>query len=208
MAPFCLQKGGLRRKIKMKTDKGYKKTRKSHNIPSHAHELTFSCYNNRQFLKYDITRGFFLDAIERAREKHNFDLWAYVIMPEHVHLLIWPGEKEYSIAKILQAIKLSTTKRAMKYLEMNKPEKLKWLSTGQASNPYRFWQDGGGYDRNVYSYEALVEMIEYIHRNPVRSGLVDDPLKWEWSSAREWVEPGSGPIRIDRESFPVIHKSR
>ncbi len=191
----------------MKTDKGYKKTRKSHNLPGHAHELTFSCYKNRQFLKYDITRDIFSEALEKAREKHRFDLWAYVIMPEHVHLLIWSGEKEYSIPKILQSIKLSTSMRAIRYLEKNKPEKLKWLHTGQKSSGYRFWQDGGGYDRNVYSHDALVEIIEYIHRNPVRRGLVNDPFDWKWSSANEWRGPGSGPIRIDRESFPVIMKS-
>ena len=49
-----------------------------------------------------------------------------------------------------------------------------------------FWQDGGGYDRNIISPQALWSTIQYIHANPVRRGLVGHPSEWEWSSARWW----------------------
>jgi putative transposase len=190
----------------MKTKQGYRKVRKSHNIEGNAHELTFSCYCNRPFLKYDITRGFLIDSIIRAKALHKFDIWAYVIMPEHVHLLIWPKSEEYYIPKILQSIKQSSAKKAISYLQHNKPGNMKWLYTGQENSPYRFWQDGGGYDRNVDSIEILFEIVDYIHMNPVKQGLVEEPLKWEWSSAKEWESPGSGPIPVDRGSFPVLAK--
>jgi putative transposase len=191
----------------MKSDQGYRKVRKSFNIQGHAHELTFSCYSQRPFLKYDVTKGFVIHSILRARAIHTFDIWAYVIMPEHVHLLIWPRNEQYSIPKILQSIKQSSAKKAIKYLQYNKPENLKWLYTGQKHTPYRFWQDGGGYDKNVDSVEILLEMVDYIHMNPVRRGLVKEPEEWKWSSIAEWQLPGSGPIPVDRESFPVLTKS-
>ena len=50
--------------------------------------------------------------------------------------------------------------------------------------------------------EVTIEIVNYMHNNPVRRGLVANALDWEWSSAREWEVPGSGPIFIDRESFP------
>jgi len=48
---------------------------------------------------------------------------------------------------------------------------------------YRFWQRGGGYDRNLVSKQAVLNSIEYIHNNPVRKGLVKSPEDWNWSSA-------------------------
>ena len=68
------------------------------NAPWDAHELTFSCYRGREFLSRDRTRLYFVEAVNKAREKHVFDVWAYVIMLEHVHLLIWPREETYSIS--------------------------------------------------------------------------------------------------------------
>ena len=60
---------------------------------------------------------------------------------------------------------------------------LKSLATGQSDKPYQFWQDGGGYDRNLRTAEELREMLKYVHNNPVRRELVARPEDWPWSSA-------------------------
>ena len=73
--------------------------RKAINAPGHAHELTFSCYQRYPFLKAERTCLWLVDAIQAARVKHNFDLWAYVFMPEHVHLIVRPREPDYSRAE-------------------------------------------------------------------------------------------------------------
>ena len=62
--------------------------RKAINTPGHAHELTFSCYHRFQFLKAERTSQWLAEAIQSARVKHSFDLWAFVFMPEHVHLIV------------------------------------------------------------------------------------------------------------------------
>ena len=173
-------------------------------LPGHVHELTFSCYGQRPFLKSKISRDSFADSIFVAKNKHKFDIWAYVIMPEHVHLLLYPREEDYSISKILYSIKRPVAKKVIKHIKNNHPHELHLFSTGQKSAPYRFWLPGGGYDRNITEVETLLTVVEYIHRNPVRRGLVENPEDWYWSSYNEWNEPGSGPIPIDRESFPVI----
>jgi len=56
-----------------------KKKCKRYNIPGHAHELTFSCYRNQKFLMSERTCQWLIESIERAREKHNFSLWAFVL---------------------------------------------------------------------------------------------------------------------------------
>jgi len=115
-----------------------------YNIPGHAHELTFSCYKRRAFLTDDTFRLYLVESIIRAKSIHQFDLWAYVFMPEHVHLLIWPRNQIYSISEILLSIKQSVSRKALLYLRKYNPQKLKLMETGQKHTLYRFWQDGGG----------------------------------------------------------------
>lgn len=166
-----------------------------------AHFLTFSCYKHQRFLVRDLTCEYLADAIERAQIKQSFHLWAYVFMPEHVHLLIWPREN-CSVSLILLSIKQSVARKAVFYLRSHNPDGLKYLATGQKHAPYPFWQDGSGYDANLHEPRALLSRVEYIHANPVRSQLVEYPEDWKWSSVRDWAGSGTGPLRLDLESFP------
>ncbi len=173
------------------------------NTAGHAHELTFNCYVNRLFLSRQRPRACLVDSINAAREKHDFDLWAYVFMPNHVHLVIWPRREIYSISEILLAIKQPVSRRAMEYLRNNNPAGLRLLATGQQARPYRFWQKGGGYDRNINRVDTLIEAVRYIHNNPVRKGLVQIAGDWYYSSAADWEGTRPGPLAIDHDSFPV-----
>ena len=87
-----------------------------YNFQGHAHELTFSCLRRQAFLSRDRTRGYLADAIPAARQKHAFDPWAYVFMPEHVHLLVWPRAETYSISDILRSMQ-PVSRRAILYLQ-------------------------------------------------------------------------------------------
>ena len=174
---------------------------KRYNVPWDPHALTFSCYKGRALLGQDRTREHLARAIRLAKKAHGFNVWAYVIMPEHVHLLILPRADNYSISRILQSIKQPVARKAIAYLRKNRPEELKSLTTGQKGRPYRFWQDGGGYDRNVRSSDELKNVFDYIHYNPVRRGLVEAPEDWAWSSCPDWKGLGEGPIPLDKESY-------
>lgn len=155
------------------------------NLPGHAHELTFSWYKNRPFLEDDRTCQYLADAILRAKEINNFGLLAYVFMPDHVHLLIWPREEHYSISKILLSIKQPVSRREFIFCRKHNPEKLENFFTGNKHAPYRFWQVGGGYDRNIISSGAMLNSINYIHNNPLRNKTVSAPKDWHWSSFAE-----------------------
>ena len=190
--------------ITVKTSTGnFRKTCQRVSKPGDAHELTFSCYRNQPFLKAERTCRYLVDAIEKVRRKHNFSLWAYVFIPNHVHLLICPNQQQYSISAILASIKQSTARRALNYLRKENLAGLKQLATGQPDSPYRFWQDGGGYDRNINHPDTLLKTIRYIHANPIRKGLVELTEDWYYSSAGEWQKPGSGPMRIDFDTWPI-----
>jgi putative transposase len=186
----------------MFTEGTYRKRCKRYDIAGHAHCLTFSCFHNRSFLAQNRCCEWLAEALERARRRKLFDLWAYVFMPEHVHLILLP-EQGIRISAILTAIKSSTSKRAVLCLHKNAPEFLSEMVDAQPSgrSSYRFWQRGGGYDRNLRSLKDVYEKIDYIHANPVRRGLVEAPDQWFWSSYRAWQTGEDTPIAIDRESL-------
>ena len=181
----------------------YTKRCRRWNYAGQAHELNFNCYLNRAFLSRERTCKYLIDSINTARRKYEFDLWAYVFMPNHVHLVIHPRREPYSISEILLAIKQPVSRKAIVYLKENNPAGLRFLTTGERARLYHFWQKGGGYDKNITRVDALIETIRYIHYNPVRKGLVQTPDEWYYSSATDWDGSKSGPLPVDIDSFPA-----
>ncbi len=167
--------------------------------PGHAHELTFSCFRNRDFLRGRRHCEYLCSAIEAAKARHRFHLWAYVFMPNHVHLLIYPTCSDYKIGVIMQSMKQSVSRRAIRDARELANERLLQFASGTKNHPYRFWQSGGGYDRNIVSKVAVRGAIDYMHNNPVRAGLVDAAEEWEWSSFRDHEGLGNGPIGVEPE---------
>ena len=134
-----------------------------------------------------------------------YDLWAYVIMPEHAHVVLLPRE-QVRISSILTTIKQSSSKRALHWVRQNAPAFLAQMADVQPNGTrhYRFWQRGGGYDRNLRTVQDVHEKIGYVHANPVRRGLVSEPDEWQWSSCRAWTTGENRPIALDRESLPPL----
>jgi putative transposase len=182
----------------------HRKRVRSYNEPGHAHELTFSCFRRLPLLSRDRTRLWFLEALGTARHRCNLALWAYVIMPEHVHVIVWPREPTYEVRLIRTALKVPVQRKTLAFLRQHAPAYLDRLRDEQPSGEvhYRFWQRGGGYDRNVTDLATLRTMIEYIHNNPVRRGLVRSPADWHWSSARFYEGYEDVPLRLD--PLPVL----
>ncbi len=183
-----------------------RKTCKRYNIAGHAHALTFTCFRGQPLLSKDRSRTWLIEAIARAQAKHGFDLWAYCIMPEHAHLLLWPTHASYEISDILNSIKQSVAKRALLFLPSAAPAFLPHLEDRQPNGrtSYRFWQRGGGYDRNLFEPQAIYQEIDYMHANPVRRGLCLRPEDWLWSSAADYLGLRQGPIVLQRASLPVL----
>jgi putative transposase len=177
----------------------HRKRVQSYNIAGHAHELTFSCFRRLRLLNRDHSRLWFINAMESARRRLRLHIWAYVIMPEHVHLIVHPQEPNYEIKLIRTALKVPVQRRALSYLRDTMPNSLEKLCDKQPNGDvhYRFWQRGGGYDRNITEFGTLESMIEYIHLNPVRRGLVRLATDWVWSSARFYEGEVAVPIRMD-----------
>ena len=176
-----------------------RKTRRSWDEPGHAHFLTWLCYRRLPLLTAERTRRWVVEAMDAVRQRLHVALWAYVIMPEHVHLLIRPRWADYEMRTILVGLKQPVALASRKYL-VSKGDSV-WLRRLSVEYPsrrvFRFWQPGGGFDRNIFREKSVPSIIEYIHNNPVRRELVDDPLDWEWSSARFWGGQTNVPLQMD-----------
>ncbi|MBL7141239.1 MAG: transposase [Planctomycetes bacterium] len=183
-------------------DEPIRKRRRVYDEPGHAHYLTFSCRHRLPLLGKDRTRRWFLEAVETARQRHAFDVYAYVIMPEHAHLLVRGRTGHDGLSRFLYDLKRPVAWKAKTWLRTG--GRTAWLdrltSTRGRRNVFHFWQPGGGFDRNMTDRADLPEVMAYIHANPVRRGLAESPTDWIWSSARFWE--GLDGVLISMDSLP------
>jgi putative transposase len=158
--------------------------------------LTFSCYRRLQLFANPLIRDEFAAALASEQPRSGFRLYAWVIMPEHVHLLLLPNLPSCPVPTLLNRLKRPFARRVIsRWRELQAPILAKLTdSTGAV----RFWQKGGGYDRNIWSNDEFEEKQTYIHLNPVTRGLVSRPEDWAWSSARWWTGDRAGPVRVER----------
>jgi putative transposase len=143
------------------------------------HFITFSCYRREALLARAGAYSAFERELETVRRRHGMVVAGYVLMPEHVHLLVGEPPKG-SLATFLQVLKQQTSKKLKRHGEV------------------RFWQRRY-YDFNVHNELKRVEKLRYMHRNPVKRGLVEDPADWPWSSFRHFATGIEGAVEIESE---------
>lgn len=149
--------------------------------------ITFSCHRRSPLLGNPSIRDVFVRALYAARARFRFELYAWVVMPEHVHLMLRPPEG-LALDAILKALKQSVAQTVIaRWKQLNATV----LDSITVHGRIRFWQRGGGFDRNVRDQSELAREIRYIHRNPIERGLVQSPEDWVWSSLRWWMGIGS-----------------
>ena len=156
----------------------------------HLHELTFSCYRRKPLLTNDLWRRILARSIDHACHAERFGLIAFVLIPEHVHLLVVPLDRDACrVSRLLARVKQPTSKQIKAILMDNNSRLVEQLTVQERPGKrcFRFWQEGPGFDRNIFSGEALSSAIDYIHLNPVKRQLCDRADQWKWSSARFYL---------------------
>ncbi len=140
-----------------------------------CHFITFSCYHHNALFAQENHRRVFEEALERVRRRYCVRIYGYVVMPDHVHLLIGEPEEQV-LANALKSLKQGVARRLI----------------GDAPH---FWQKRY-YDFNVRFESKFVEKLRYIHRNPVKRGLCGRPEDWPWSSLRHYATGDKGLVEI------------
>ena len=163
----------------------------------HLHFIAFSCYRRLPLLKTARARDIFAKELARVRNETRFPLIGYVIMPEHVHLLI--GEPQLGTpSTVLQKLKVRVAQKLRKRKRSVCGAQL-ILPLEPTREPLRaFWQ-ARFYDFNVYTNGKKAEKLNYMHANPVVRGLVKHPEDWRWSSWASYAGKDSGLMGIDVE---------
>jgi len=164
--------------------------------PGDVRYLTFSCYRRLPLFSNDRIKDAFAAHLARCRDDMAFRLYAWVVMPEHVHLLVFPDVSQCPMAVLLRSLKEPFARDVLRRWRRLDARILTRVTDPRGQ--VRFWQRGGGYDRNIRSETDLAEKMEYIHTNPVQRGLVKRPDEWKWSSARSFTRGYEETIPIDR----------
>jgi putative transposase len=142
-----------------------------------VHFLTISCYRRRPNFEGAHACNTFVKALERVRRDYILFVYGYVVMPEHVHLLVNEPERD-TLARAMQSLKQGVARRLALRAEDS------------------FWQ-ARYYDFNVWSERKFVEKLRYIHRNPMKRGLVSRPEDWLWSSFRHYTTGETDVVEIE-----------
>jgi len=138
------------------------------------HFVTFSCHDRKPYLVLLEARDTFERSLEQIRRRYLLRIYGYVVMPEHVHLLV-SEPKRSTLDVAIQALKTSVSKQ---------------------SSQSPFWL-ARYYDFNVFSEEKRIEKLRYMHRNPVTRGLVLKPEEWKWSSFRHYLSGEIGVVEME-----------
>ena len=142
-------------------------------VPGTARLLTFSCYRRLPLFGNDRIKDRFVEHLCRATHSADANVFAWVVMPEHVHLVLLLEGR--TVESFLRSLKSPFASEVLaRWRQLRAP------ILDAVGNT--FWQRGGGYDRNVFGDE-LLEKIRYCHANPVDRRLCGTSIDWRWSSA-------------------------
>jgi putative transposase len=160
----------------------------------YLHFITTSCYQRRPLLGRRQDRDLFLQVLETVRRRYHFAVVGYVVMPEHVHLLLGEPERA-NPSVVMQALKQGFARRRLRKRRSHADPRQGQLSN-EALETGHIWQRRF-YDFVVFSEKKRVEKLRYMHRNPVKRGLVLEPEQWAWSSFRHYANGERGCVLVN-----------
>ena len=160
------------------------------------HFVACSCCRRQPLLGTKYSRGIFLRVFEQVRRKYRFEVVGYVVMPEHFHIPVGEPEKG-TPSTVLQVLKQTVAQRLLKSKRKRRYSQPTLWKREPPNKKRHFWQVRF-YDFNVYSNRKVMEKLRYMHRNPVKRGLVASPELWAWSSFRAYYFGEKSVVTIER----------
>jgi len=139
-----------------------------------------------------------LDSLRYLQKEQNAILFAYVLMENHVHVII----RDDNLSQVIQAFKSYTARSIIDYFTERKNisilEKLRYNKLRhKTKSDYQLWQEGS-HPEEIANDAMMHQKVEYIHNNPVRRGYVDEARDWRYSSARNF-EGKQGLVNVQIE---------
>lgn len=200
---------------------------KTINIPGHAYFVTSKVYKNKNVFVYKKFCEIIIDTLKYVREQGKLKLLGYVIMPDHLHLIVWPQGEKY-ISDIMRDFKKYASRQIIKYMIKSEkrgspdPRGFVWrdqeippsretkiipyptfsslltvFTVNSKKQTFKVWQSRNWIE-NVYSEKFLCQKLNYIHNNPVRAKIVKEADGYQYSSFRSYYQNDDSVINIDR----------
>lgn len=168
------------------------------------HYLTFVTYRRVPIFKSENICQFLIDTLKEIRKNHPIKLIGYVIMPDHIHLIVNPVDCDIEI--VGKELKGVSANKILKWLKENEYftslEKLKLTNTKKRNHSFCVWQKKIR-SIDLWSHKFILQKLNYVHLNPIRAGLCDHPAKWKWSSYNAYLSRTDAeiPITPDKKGY-------
>lgn len=182
--------------------------------PGHIHFWTISCHRRLGFFHHDDMKRIVIAALRLLQAKYEICLVGYVVMPDHVHVLLYPHaracDQPTNIATLLSAFKQHVGFHGKAWLrDYWRVHRRLW------SAPLTDWARGDatgkpvwntrGYDFNIHRRDTLIEKLNYCHKNPITRGLADRAENWPWSSYRFYELDDRSVFAMDWDrGWPIV----
>ncbi|MDR2653409.1 MAG: transposase [Prevotellaceae bacterium] len=157
------------------------------------HYVTFQVVHWVDVFTRRMYRDIVIDCLAFCQKNKGLEIFAYVIMSNHIHLLIRNEQKELS--KTIREIKSYTAKKILESVQTENESRSEWLlnifefssKRHKRNEKYQLWTHEN-HSELIYSEKFIEQKINYIHENPVRSGIVTKAEDYLYSSARNYAE--------------------
>ena len=160
----------------------------------YLHFITTSCDQRRPLLSSTLSRDLFVQVLEQVRKRYHFAVVGYVVMSEHVHLLLSEPERS-NPSVVMQVLKQGFARRLLNRQRSSQdPQQGTLWNT--ALKQGHIWHRRF-YDFVVWTEQKRGEKLHYMHHNPVKRGLVLGPEQWKWSSSRHYALDETGPVLVN-----------
>ena len=152
-------------------------------------------------LSRPVYKNCIIDSLQFCQKEKGLVIYAWVIMTNHLHLIV-SAKEGYDLSAIVRDFKKYTSKKIVELMQHEEESRKKWMLNrfeyAGRNNPkikfYKFWQDGNE-PKPIYTNEFLMQKIDYIHQNPVKAEIVNEPEHYRHSSAIDYAG-GKGLLDI------------
>lgn len=170
-----------------------------------ARFITFCCYNRYKLLHDECLCKIFVGNLRRLRDDYSIKIYGYVIIPEHIHLVLHPPDG-IELGRMIGRLKALSSREILNHLREQKSPYLKKLYVRRNNKDIMTFWKPRCYDHNCRTPETVKEKINYCHKNPVLRGLVKHPGEWTWSSYNYYAGIKDVPLKMDDIIWRLFHK--
>lgn len=154
--------------------------------------LTFQVINWVDIFTRKTYRDILINSLDYCRKNKGLQIWAYVIMSNHVHAIL--SAKENNLSDIIRDFKSFTANQILKEIKAIPESRKKWMlqlfksaaDKHQRNSEFQFWT----HENHAVFLETmpfLCQKMAYIHENPIRAGWVENAEDWLYSSQRNYL---------------------